>query len=384
MTIYKNIIFYNGIFYTDTTNIKISYTHSRLRDDIYLYKPSDINTIHLTETPTQFNTGIILLDHFHWNAAHNMWEHLYSSWYELFKYLNNISINEDFQYIINKEMNNTYGIQHINLINTFSGNKTLTLYEFKNKYNKPLLIPWLIVGMEEIGIGHIFKEHLLVKRGDDINDIDSIETFVNRVYLKYNIKRNSLIDNLNINECNNIIFIKNKRPYNGIENLFNKMNNEYKGKYNFIIIDYSKHDFKEQLCILNQSCLCIVGIGTARANTPFMPNGAIEIQTFQPNISNQNFIEYCDYHIGTLSKFIKVYNIPYYIKEECTNNSFSNLLKDYIDKALKNIPCNVPVNLEENIPIEIRNLKYNNNYDIKFNIWRNTLSNIIEDLIKIL
>jgi hypothetical protein len=166
-----------------------------------------------------------------------------------------------------------------------------------------------------------------------------------------------LVDKFNINECNNIIYIKNKRPYNGIEELFNKMNDKYKGKYNFKIIDYSKYDFEQQLHMLNTTCLCIDGVGTARFNCPLLPNGAIEIQTGQPNPNRTNYIEYLDYHAGTLSKYVKVINIPYYTREEATNSSCSHLLEKYIDDALNEIPCKVPINLEENIPIEIRNLK---------------------------
>jgi hypothetical protein len=384
MVIYKNIVFYNGIFYTDQTNIEISYTHNRLKENKYLFSPSDINTIELIEPPIQFNTGVLLLDHFHFNPAHNMWDHLYPSWYGLFKYLNDYSNNGKFQYITKMPMDNIFGIQHINLIEIFSGNKPISLNEFTNKFNKPLLIPWLIIGLDGIGISHINKNDLIVKRGPEINNTDPIELFVNRTYSRYNIKRNSLVDKLNINECNNVIFIKNKRPYNGIEELFNKMNDKYKGKYNFKIIDYSNYDFEQQLCILNTTCLCIAGIGSARFNTPFLPNGAIEIQIFQPHVFRTNYIEYLDYHAGTLSKYIKVKNIPYYTKEEASNNSCSHLLETYIDDALIEIPCKVPINLEENIPIEIRNLKYHKNYDEKFDIWRNNLSNIVEDFMNIL
>jgi hypothetical protein len=384
MVFYKDIIFFNGIFYTDKVNIEISYTHNRLKENKYLFSPSDISTLELTETPLEFNTGIILLDHFHFNPAHNMWDHLYPSWYGIFKYLNDYLNLINFQYITNIPMDNIFGVQHINLIEKFSGNKPLNLNEFTNKFNKPIIIPWLITGLEGIGISHIFKENLLTNRGVEINNIDPIELFVNRIYSRYNIKRNSLIDKLNINECNNIIFIKNKRPYNGIEKLFKKMNDKYKGKYNFKIIDYSKYNFEQQLYILNTTCLCIVGVGSARFNTPFLPNGAIEIQIFQPNIHKTNNIKYLDYHAGTLSKYVKIKNIPYYTKEEANNNLYSHLLENYIDDSLIEISCIVPINLEENIPVLIRNLKYHKNYNEKFDIWRNNNSNIVEDLINLL
>lgn len=384
MIIYKNIIFYNGFFYTDKKNISINYTHNRLKTDEYIFSIEDITTIEITEKLINFNYGILLLDHFHFNPAHNMWDHIYPSWYGLFNYLNEKSNNLDFQYIVKKNINEIFGIQHISMIYKFSGTKPITLNDFTQKNNKALIIPWLITGLEDIGISHIYKETLLVKRGLDINDIDPIETFINRIYFKYNIKRNSLFNENNFTKCNNIIFIKNKRPFNGIEELFNKMNNKYKEKYNFKIIDYSKYSFEEQLEILNNTCLCIVGVGSARFNTPFLPNGAIEIQVFQPNINRKNYIEYFDYHGGTLSKNVKVKNIHYYTEEEAKENKYSHLLENYIDESLIEIPSKVPINLEENIPLEIRDLKNKINYSEKFDLWRNSNSNIVDDLIVLL
>jgi hypothetical protein len=384
MTIYKNIIFYNGDFYTDKEKIKINYTHNRLKTDEYIFMPRDINTIEIKEEFINFNYGLLLLDHFHHNPAHNIWDHIYPSWYGLFRYLNDYSEHLNFQYIVKKDINETFGIQHINMIETFSGNKPMSICEFSKKNNKPLIIPWLVIGLENIGIGHIYKENLLAKRGLEINNIDPIEVFVNRIYFKYNIKRNTLLLKSDFNECNNIIFIKNKRPFNEIKKLFNKMNNKYKGKYNFKIIDYSKYSFKEQLQILNNTCLCIVGVGSARFNTPFLPNGAIEIQVFQPNINRKKYIEYIDYHGGTLSKYVKIKNIPYYTKEEAKENKYSHLLESYIYESLSEVPCKVPINLEENIPLEIQNLKNHINYNKKFDLWRNSNSNIVEDFMNML
>jgi hypothetical protein len=129
------------------------------------------------------------------------------------------------------------------------------------------------------------------------------------MYLKYNIKRNTLIQNYNTNIYNNIIYIINKRNYFGIEDIFVRLNNKYSNKYNFKIIDYKNYTFKDQLEILNKTCLYIVGVGTTRTNTLFLPHGSIEIKTFDHGDQNKNFITYFDYHIGTLSNYIKIINI---------------------------------------------------------------------------
>lgn len=380
---YENIILYNGRFYTDKINIKTTYLHNRDKFTEYDFTPFDIISINLPKLTLKYNKIVVLIHHFHWNAGHFLWDHLYPSWYGLFSKKNNY-INQEFQYITIAEFNDIHVYTFKNIIEKFSGSSLETLSSFSIKYNEPLIIPFLITGFENIGISHLYKENLLVRRGLELNNIDPIETFINHFYNKYNIKRNSLINHLDIKKCNNVIFIKNKRPYNGIEKLFDKMNDIYREKYNFKIIDYSNLNFEEQLNILNTTCLCIVGIGTARFSNAFLPNGSIEIQTFQPNINRNNYIEYFDYHGGTLSKYIKVKNIPYYTKEEAINSSYSHLLENYIYEALDEIPCKVPVNLEENIPLEIRNLKNNINYNIMFDKWRSTRSNSLEDFINIL
>lgn len=376
ISLYKNILLYNGNFYTDKSQIKTV----SLNDRIYKpFTPLDIDTIELKDNPEEFDKIVLLIDSFHWNPAHTMWNFFYPSWYGLFHNFNEYSESIDFKWITITDLNDIHVYTHKNIIEKFSGSDLDSLISFSNKYNKPLLIPFLITGLYGTGIGHVNKIDLTVKRGLDINNIDPIEKFINRFYYKYNIKRNSLLVESDRSNCNNIIFIKNKRQYNGIEELFNKMNEKYKEKYIFQIIDYSKLNFEQQLHILNNTCICIVGIGSARFNTPFLPNGAIEIQTFQPNINRKNNIEYLDYHAGTLSKYIKVKNIPYYTEDEVNNNSYSNLLENYIDLAINEIPCKVPINLEENIPLEIRLLKNHKNYDQFFNNWRNSMSNIIED-----
>ena len=379
--LYRNIILYNNNFYINKSQIKTV----SLNDRIYKpFTPLDIDTIELKDTPEIFDKIILLIDSFHWNQAHTFWNFFYPSWYGLFYNFNTNSEIINFKWITMADLSDIHVYTHKDIIEKFSGNCLDSLISFSNKYNKPLLIPFLITGLDGIGIGNINKNDLTIKRGLDINNIDPIETFINRFYNKYNIKRNSLLIKSDFNKCNNIIFIKNKRPYNGIEELFNIMNKKYKEKYNFKIIDYSQYSFEEQLHILNNTCVCIVGVGTARYNTPFLPNGSIEIQLFQQNKNRKNYIEYIDYHGGTISKYVKIKNIPYYTEEEAIDNNCSHLLKTYIDESLIEIPCIVPINLEDNIPLEIKNLKNNKNYDKTFDIWRNNMSNVIEDFIEIL
>lgn len=381
---YKNIVFYKGNFYVTSEQIRTTYLHNRLMDDKYKFTPLDIDTIKLLEKPVLFDKGILLLHHFHWNMGHMLWDHIYPFWYGLFYNYTQDAEMIDFQWLCIAPLSDKHVSTYKDIVETFSGNSLHSLTTFSARYNnKPLLIPWLITNSKNIGISHINKINLYVERGLTINNLDPIETFVNRMYRKYNVKRNTLFDKSNFNICNNVIYIVNKRPYFGIDELFIKKNKEYLGKYNFKIINYNNYNFKEQLELLNTTCLCIVGVGNARFNTPFLPNGAIEIQTFNHSIKNKNFIEYFDYHGGTLSNYIKIVNIPYYTQKEAIKKRYSGFLEEYIDRELLQIPCKIPVNFNDHVPSEIKNLMKNKNYDKLFDVWRNSNDNIVDNFFKL-
>jgi len=152
----------------------------------------------------------------------------------------------------------------------------------------------------------------------------------------------------------------------------------------FNIIDWSKYNFEQQLHILNTTGIIICGVGTARANTPFLPNGSVEIQTNTHSLILPNNINYFDYHIGTLSKYIKVINIDDYTTEEARHKLCSYKLEKIIDDSIhiiNNISC--PIDLDKNIPKYILELRDKLDINI-FNRWRNALSNDVGDLIKVL
>jgi len=377
ISIYKNILFYNGIFYTEKKYIKTVSLHNRLTIN---FSPDDINSItdiNINNINIYYDKSIILLDGFHSCMGHLLWDFMYPSWYTLF-YYNEKNCNNDFQWITTQNIDHSNGGWHLDILETFSGNPITTIKLFTEKYNRPMIIPWLVVGMN-VGIGCV-NMNLCIQRELKDHNNDPVEVFINRMYSRYNIKRNNILDIKN----KNIIYIKNKREQYGIEELFKKLNENYK-IYDFKIINFSDYNFKEQLNILNNTIIIITGVGTGRTNTPFLPNGTVEIQTNHFSLSNKNFIQYFDFHLGTLSKYIKILNIEYYTKEEAENKKISEKMEEYIEKSLTDLPFYFPINLEENIPPEINQLKdkiYNNPQ--KFNEWRNSGSNDILDLINIL
>ena len=375
---YTNVIYYKRNFYVDREQIREVFTHNRLTDEEYRFTPQDIETMRLPEPPVPFDKGVLLLDHFHFNPAHMMWDHVYPSWYGLYNHqLGDI----DFQWVTTKGISEVQGAKHRGMVETFSGNPVYCLDAFSNTYDKPLRIPWLITGLGKIGISHIDKETLHVERGLTMGGVDPIEMFVNRMYSRYKIERNTQLD---MSICNNVIYIVNKRTCHGMEDLFKMLNEKYSGKYNFKIVNYETLTFEQQLCLVNTTCLCVVGVGTARFNTPFLPNGAVEIQTFDHSTLHKNYIQYVDYHGGTLSRHVKVRNIPHYTREETESERYSHYLEEYIEQELANLPCSTPVCFDENIPIEIRELKKHPLYEKLFDEWRNSHSNILEHFVTLL
>ena len=286
--------------------------------------------------------------------------------------------NTNFQWIATDKMFKKYSSGwHTNILEKFSGNNITTPQILSNKYNKPLKIKLLIAGIKNLGIGCV-KENICVNTSFSNHIMDPVETFINRFYFRYGIKRNNYNDNNNIT---NIIYIHNKRPYNGIKKLFVKLNNKYKNNYKFRYIDWSKYTFEEQLKILNTTRIIICGVGTARTNTPFIPNGSIEIQTNHINRKFPNNISFFDCHIGTLSNYVKVFNINSYTEYESKKKLFSKELIYLIVKTLDNIPYKNNFNIEENLPIFINKIKSKFTKKM-YKKWRNSLSNDIKDIIK--
>ncbi len=381
---YKNIIFYNGIFYTEKSEIKEVNLHNRIKS---LFSPSDINLLDNLDDIEEYDKGILLLDGFHSNIAHSFWDFMYPSWYGLHYYMEE-ERNSDFLWMTLHENYKMYSHGwHLDILETFSGNKITTPVLFSELYKKPLKIPYLIVGCKNIGIGCVKFENLCVSKQFKDHLHDPIESFVNRIYSRYNIQRNTLLNKkYDISSSPiNILYINSKRAYNKMNLLFNTLSKKYENKCNFRIINWEHFNFEQQLHILNSTQIIICGVGTARANTPFLPNGSIEIQTNDHNMNLPNNIDYFDYHIGTLSNYVKVFNIEEYTKEEALYKNYSYKLEKLIDESIdliSNNSINFPIKVEYNIPYHVQKLK--GKIDIKtFENWRNSLSNTIGDIINL-
>ena len=370
---YTDILLYKGIFYADSAIIEETQLHNRMTVP---FKPSDSALLRdLSLNIIDYNKIILYLEGFHSNMGHLLWDFMYPSWYGLFSN-NEDDYNRDFQWMATDKMYEQYSSGwHVDILEQFSGNK-ITTPKLLSSSDVALKIPLLIVGCRGIGIGCVNRQ-LLANREHKNHDRDPIEQFVNRMYERYGIPRSVAATPINI------IYIVNKRPYRNIEKVLAEIQKENSEICKTQIVDWARYSFRDQLAILNKTGIIICGVGTARANTPFLPNGAIEIQTNTHSLSFPNNINFFDYHIGTLSKHVKVFNITNYTTEESRNLLCAAQLKETVTSALQQFPIKGPIDVNENVPLAVRELQPKIP-EALFNHWRKSGSNDIGDVMKLL
>jgi hypothetical protein len=197
------------------------------------------------------------------------------------------------------------------------------------------------------------------------------------MYSRYKIHRNFRLPTSTIN----IVYATNKRSYKNVDEVFKQLSEKYTDKCVFKIINWADYTFKQQLELLNTISILICGGGTVRTNTPLLPNGSIEIQTNDHSSDLPNNIDYFDYHIGTLSRFVRVLNIPEYTKSEVEDRLCSHHLSKYIDDAISMFPAKTPVHFTENIPNDVLDLSLKVTDEL-FNGWKNMHTTSIAHLIR--
>ena len=370
---FQNVILYKGEIYYNTP--EQIYLHNRF-DIKYHIKDTNILPIDIVNNAIEYEHILIFIGGFSCNMGHLLWDCMYPSWYGLF-YLNENNWNKNFQWITLHEsyIKDAYS-WHSDILEKFSGNKITTPFLLSNTYKNPLKIKLLIGGIKNLGIGCVNK-NICINKSFTNHDNDPIETFINRMYLRYKINRNCY--NISNDSINNIVYVHSKRKYNGITDLFCKLRNKYAKKYNFIEINWSNCSFENQLKILNSTRIIICGVGTVRANSPFLPNGSFEIQTNIHSSKLPNNISFFDCHLGTISNYLKIININHYTRHESMFKLASKYLLSYIEYALKKIPNTEVINVEDNLPVFVNHIKLKLTENDFIN-WRNTCSNNIDDI----
>lgn len=379
VTCYHNAVYYQGNIYVNETEIKTVCLHNRL---IRTWTPQSIsqldNIIDVNNIKTS-DVGVCLVEGFNCNIAHNLWDAMYPSWYGLFSYFPNIAISENFQWVMTCPLENLW---RTDMAKTFSGLEIKQLSDFSDQ---PIRIPWLICGVHGIGANNMSRDgciQITIPKFESTHKTDPVDTFINRIYERYNIIRNTIVPNDYF-----IVWIDSKRKQNNVEECIK----EIKKQTNKVVLylKWENYSFEEQLKLLNQIGILIVGIGTARFKTPFLPHGAIEIQTGHfAHWNLQSYIQYFDSQAGSLTNYVKVKNIERYTEEECANANCSNQILPFVTDSVKEMEETIRkqtvifVQRVDNIPQEIRKKldETHKKYPGKFEQWRSqTLSTDIID-----
>ena len=325
----------------------------------------------------QEDTGLLLSPGLHSNPGHSMWDRIYPAWYTLLFFE---KIGQKFIFLVTDEKykKDINGWSLKDLIKRLSGHE-IQCFETLLYNKEAVQFPWIIYALNGVGIDCVDKNCCVITHLNNENNIDYVQKFVDNIYKVYNIERT--IWNKNKNTNKKIIYAKNKRNYDGIEKLFKKMQIK---DYNFQIIDWSHYNFEQQLRLLNETAILVCGVGTARANSPFLPIGSIELQTNTHNLKLYNNINFFDCHFGTLTTAIMVYNIESYTKEESIKQQISSKLKDSIEQCISIFPCSVRKSRLDNLPkfvVEnILPILTTNNYMS----WRNAMVNDVTYLYRFL
>jgi hypothetical protein len=126
ISFYKDVIFSNGKLYTESKFKPVS-LHNRINIPFETLEFTNINF--QNENIQNLNNGIILLDSFHSNMGHLLWDFMYPSWYGLF-YHQETNSNNDFQWMTTKDIDLQNGGWHLDVLEKFSGNPITTFNLF--------------------------------------------------------------------------------------------------------------------------------------------------------------------------------------------------------------------------------------------------------------
>jgi len=395
----KDAVYYNGSFYASKDQLdNFDMDGPALSQWALPVLPLDHHTLPKHIDPAKLpyltlnNKNVpVVNQHLHDAILHNLWDAMYGSWYNIFHSLREKSF-DDYIPVSIAASNPKWGVgRNHQIISQFSGSIVRNRHTFKQcfsgeavkiEYLFPVIAPananvsCAIAGSNDVlypkyqaGMGRGFLE-----AGAE----DPVDIFIERMFKRYNINRNRSVVDLN-----KILYIKNKRPFHGIENLFSKLNEKYKNKFIFEIIDYNDYlmplhidenlfpigsnstswirngipmtnDFGKQLNLINQARVIIAGSGTARCRNFFMPHGGIEICLHEHVHGNNTLQLREDCKFSSISKYIKMIDVLGYSEQENLTKSIPSNLEKLIDDALLSQPFSTPINIEDNFHPYVR------------------------------
>jgi hypothetical protein len=271
--LYKNAIVYNGRVYVheipQTTFVHNRWTHT--------YTPSHISKLPLNKVVVNSSLTAILHYGLHSNMGHMLLDNYYSAWHS-FAALQGTheALHSDIQMITFS--NDKWPSDTINRISGVP-------YKVLSQMVSATRFPNLIIGNGGKGLCILDDNGIVL--GDTLGT-DPVKLFSKRIYKRFNVPR------VHPAGVNRIVHIISKRPLNVlIDQRHTKMS-------------WEQLTFKEQLQLLSQTKVLVVGVGTARTNTFLLPPGSVEVQTFNAVPERVNNMQRFDDHIATFVNHVRV------------------------------------------------------------------------------
>ena len=380
-----DIVYHKGILYVkdeDLNSCPLAFV-----DDSQSF---DVNIKPLSSAPIAFDLDALPKLHTpvvstqpHENILHHLWDGLYPSWltfYLCFPYL----ASDD--YIPIFQQYGAHGVsKNHQITKKFTGHQTIPLHflsdpnfgpdcvlDLLDNPEDPFVIKYFVSSrIPDARLGIYCDLHFSHMGRAYVPEFyrDPVDRFIDRMYLRYNIRRNQ-----NAFDLKDVLILNNKRPYQGLQALISKASHKHKD-FNFKYINFddylhpSNHDtlkvkqdhftyindiaytddFESQLNLFNNARLVISGPSTSRARTPFLPHGGIEIQMHTHGSTNKTIVMNDNNTISNISRYYKVLNVPYYSVEENQSKSVSPFVETFIDSALHMNSLRLPLNNLENL-----------------------------------
>lgn len=376
---YTNLYYIDNVFNFLTTN-----------KDIQLEKVRTLNTEELLPTIMRFENRDKLLEyintikysnvggitgyisHFYdWNIAHGLYDSLYPIYLTYLKFFSNdtTEYNNDINIFINLRFIPGWSFPGIasrewtlDIFKQFSGGLFIKENEHNVYIKENFRFETFIAGTALAGITAVNKNGEMPGR-----EIYALEKFRNRMFQKYTIPTEKVVNNERHERQRLVIRIINSRRYSSEEKtILMQIINELKNKgHDAEYIYWEKiNSFKAQLEIMSKIDIHIAGCGTSMLNFPFLNDKCVHINLganpivgcdipglMEVNISLLSNNIYCDYydiikykkilyerlihqiydHINIIIKQLKFTRIvPEYIKlwqKYCIDNDVDILIK---------------------------------------------------------
>lgn len=254
-----------------------------------------------------FRGCVLLVEGFHSNPGHNMWDFMYPSWFGLRYFHPAAGAAEDFQWVTTRSSDGAGW--PLSLLERFAGRRVLSLSEFARRYGDRHF-PCLIVGSGGRGIG-VRNSDGEVEIGALLGRANPVRDFRDRLYARFGVVPSTSRDT--------ILVVHSKRPLYNVTLIAKRV----AARHDLAVreVRWQFMTFREQLQALGRAAILVVGVGTVRANAPLLRDGAVVVQTCTPVLWNPPSYIHCfdDQMSSTGRGYVRVEHVLSYSRQEAHN-----------------------------------------------------------------